>query len=153
MVASDSMKERRIALIENRESMDTSTSTSPEIFVAAKVMASVAMLQMNICPWFLDTGEKVMHVWGSEAMRRDAVTPEALLFSVSSVVACLDCLAGMNKSPYTSHVVSIVTLLFTNMTSFFQLSGTGRDQIGTSQLKELSSSTLLKIFKYLLDYF
>lgn len=145
------MKERRVALIDGKESQDTCTTTSSQIFVAAKVMASVAMLQMNICPWLQDTGEKVTHVWESETAKGDTATIEALVFSVSSVFACLHCLGDMKSTPYTSHVISIVTLVFTNMAAFFEISGIQRDEIRNSQLKEISAFVLLKIFKVLIN--
>ncbi|CAJ1954577.1 unnamed protein product [Cylindrotheca closterium] len=151
IVADGIMKERRVALIEKQESQGTCTSNL-RMFAAAKVMASIAMLQMNICPWFLDTGEKVTHVWDNSEIH-GGVTPnhDAIVFTVSAVLACLDCLGDMRKSPFMPHVISIVTLVFTNMAAFFQLSVTERGAVANSQLKELSSSVLLKTVKVLIN--
>lgn len=146
------MKERRAELLGKRESRGTYTSSLPQTLAAAKVMASIAMLQMNICPWFQNTGEKITHVWNNEAMHGGlAANYDALVFSVSAVIACLDCLGDIRKSPITSHVISIVALVFTNMAAFFQLSAAGRDAVAKSLLKELSSTVLLKMFKVLVN--
>eukprot|EP00980_Cylindrotheca_fusiformis_P029617 scaffold23625_cov137-Cylindrotheca_fusiformis.AAC.2 len=125
IIASDCMKDRRIMMMENNQPNNPLASDSFHLLVAAKVMASIAMLQLNICPWFLDIGTRPTHVLSTEHVSEDSLyNNESFIFAMSCVTTCLDCLCDLKKeSPITAHVCSILILLFTNCTACFQLNG------------------------------
>jgi hypothetical protein len=120
------MKARRTALMEKHKSSRNSfTGDSFHLFIAAKVMASVALLQLNICPWFLDTESTTTRFPTSTYDSEDEVyNKDAFVFSMSCIFTCLDCLCDLpNESPFTAHIYSIVSLVFTNCTASFHLNG------------------------------
>jgi hypothetical protein len=109
----------------HKSSRNSFTGDSFHLFIAAKVMASIALLQLNICPWFLDIGSTATRSPTSTYDSEDEVyNKDAFVFSMSCIFTCLDCLCDLtNESPFIAHVYSIVTLVFTNCTASFQLNG------------------------------
>lgn len=112
--------------MEKRESRSTFTGDSVSLLVAAKVMASIVLLQLNICPWILDIGASATQFPTNADISEQAFCKnDSFAFSMACIAASLDCLCDLLKeSPFTAHLYSIVTLVFTNCTACLQLDGT-----------------------------
>ena len=102
-------------------------------------MANVTFLQMHIYPWNLNTGKIITRL----SLGSDNDEIERFVFPISCIFASLDCICKQAPgSPLVAHLYSIITLVFTNMSSITHLEGCCPAKV---HLKDISLSSFLSI--------
>lgn len=107
--------------MEKTEDSGSYFGDSVQLFTAAKVMASAMLLQLKVCPWNLGTGSRITKLAPLFTASDDrSLENDNLIFAVSCIVSCVDCLCDLSidvESHLTVHLYSILTLVLTNMSS------------------------------------
>jgi hypothetical protein len=95
------------------------------LFSAAKVMTSLAFVQMNIFPWKLDVGMKITRLHSTIPHAGQGPNEkDQFVFPVSCIFACLDCLSDLSGGcELMGHLYAMITLIFTHLTALVQLEG------------------------------
>ena len=109
--------------MDDEERRDSFVGDSFRAYTAAKVMASLVFVQMNVSPWNLNVGKTITRLFCAPS-RQGAGEKECFSFPISCVFACLDCLCKVEGGSHLmARLYSIVTLIFTNMSAMVQLEG------------------------------
>jgi hypothetical protein len=148
IVANDGLKKCREAIVDGEKRKDAFSGDPLRLFTAAKVMASLVFIRMNVSPWNLNVGTTLTRL-SSLIASPEEFKKECYSFPASCVFACLDCLCDLDcVSSTMAHLYSIVTLIFTNLTALVKVQGV--DQ-AVDHLSKLSPAAflpiLLKCFK------
>jgi hypothetical protein len=114
-MADAALKERRSSIVGGPVNSVQSKHDPFALFTIAKVMTFLTFLQMGVSPWNLSSGTAISKI--SFGISRQGNTEEdALVFPVSCIFACLDCLCGLdNASDVMARLYSNVASIYTNL--------------------------------------
>ena len=84
-------------------------------FAASKVMATVLFMQMNSSPWYPSLGGRMTKVF----VDKKETEPESIVFGISCIFACLDCLADLESAGVVEfvHMYKLILLVFQMLTT------------------------------------
>jgi hypothetical protein len=108
-------------------SLSTGFTTSKDILkyngcalrplMAAKVMTFLTLAQMGVSPWILSSGSEIVCL-PLKCQSTGEVDPEALVFPVTCLFACLNSLCDLECEPsMITHVYSLISVVYTNATA------------------------------------
>jgi hypothetical protein len=85
------------------------------LFTVAKVMTFLTLIQMGVSPWNLSSGKAISKI-SFDVSRQGNMEEDALVFPISCIFACLDCLCGLdNASDIMARLYSNVASIYTNL--------------------------------------
>jgi hypothetical protein len=114
-MADTALKERRSSIVDGPGNSVQSKHDPFTLFTVAKVMTFLTFIQMGISPWNLSSGTAISKI-SFGVSRQGNIEEDALVFPVSCIFACLDCLCGLdNASDIMARLYSNVASIYTNI--------------------------------------
>ena len=114
-MADAALKERRSSIVGGPGNPVQSKHDPFALFTVAKVMTFLAFIQVGISPWNLSSGTAISKI-SFDVSRQGNIEEDALVFPISCIFACLDCLCGLdNASDIMARLYSNVASIYSNL--------------------------------------
>jgi hypothetical protein len=145
------MKLRRTHLAENLKA-STFSGNSFALVTSIRIMVSVTLLHMNICPWLIRLDEPTKLIRLSD--NNIGYDKDAFEFAVSCIAACLICLCDLNpdydetESSLTAQIYAMITLLLQQLSLLANLDESTisiHSSISFKHVQETLQSTLCPV--------
>jgi hypothetical protein len=111
-MADVALKERRSSIVGGPGNPVQFQDDPFALFTVAKVMTFLTFIQIGVSPWNLSSGTAISKI-SFDFSRQGNIEEDALVFPVSCIFACLDCLCGL------TNVSAIMTRLYSNIASIY----------------------------------
>jgi hypothetical protein len=114
-MADVALKERRSSIVGGPGNPVQFQDDPFALFTVAKVMTFLTFIQIGVSPWNLSSGTAISKI-SFDVSRQGNMEEDALVFPISCIFACLDCLCGLdNASDIMARLYSNVASIYTNL--------------------------------------
>jgi hypothetical protein len=146
MIADVHMQKRQRDIFNSRERKKLYNGDAYLLFATSKVMVTLLFMQMNSSPWHPSLGGKMTKLF----VNKKETETESVVFGISCVFACLDCLSDLESAGVVEfvHMYKLILFVFQMLTTVIR---SGEESSAIAHLQSTCFSRFIPVLTRSLD--